>query len=194
MFQKAKEKGHAELTSLSAATSLASSIHQDALLAFIPNVPSVAITTPQATSHPVVRNVTDVVAITTLQPYAKEDHRDPKEAEPSLLEMQARHSDEDTTSLAAGARLAAPQHSPCQNSRMPAYSPSHSTSHNPLYSNRARCNRRSTPFQNYQDSIKVVPAPSTTDRLETQDDCPQKGSLLTKCMSDSQVASTPSFN
>ena len=33
MFQKAKEKGYAELTSLSAVTSSASSIHQDALSA-----------------------------------------------------------------------------------------------------------------------------------------------------------------
>ena len=34
MFQKTKEKGHAELTSLSVMISLASSIHQDALSVF----------------------------------------------------------------------------------------------------------------------------------------------------------------
>ena len=101
MYQKAKGKGCAELTSLSAATFSASSIHQDALF------------TPQATAQPTVRTAKDVVAITTLQPYAIQDPRDcPEGAGPSLLEMQAYHANEDAASPAAGTRPDAPPDAP----------------------------------------------------------------------------------
>ena len=79
-----------------------------------PNVSSMATTTLQATAQTTVKSATDVVTTTTSQPYARENPKDhPKEAEPSLPEMQAHHPNENTTSPAAGARLAAhPDHPP----------------------------------------------------------------------------------
>ena len=70
MFQKAKEKGCAELTFLSAATSSASSIQQDALSA-TPSIPNVVIATPPATAQPITRTVRDAVVETTSEPWAK---------------------------------------------------------------------------------------------------------------------------
>ena len=165
MFQKAKKKGHAELTSLTTVTSSVSSsvssIHQDALSTY-----------PKCSQcgyyHPPVNCPADVAAIITLHPYAEQDPRDhPEEAKPSLLEMQAHHPDEDATSLAVGTRPATPSDSPPTGTveHLLAVPPTAVPAAPAILTD--RCNRRSTPFHNYQDSIKKVPVPSTTDSLET---------------------------
>ena len=59
-------------------------------------------------------------------------------------------------------------------------------SHSPHHLN--RCNRRSTPFCNYQEHIKIFPVLFTTDHQETQNSCPQEGTLLTKQVSNGQIA------
>ena len=108
MFQKAKEKDHGEVISLSALTSLVSSTHQDALLA----IPKCAYC-HSPTAWPMAKNAIDAAAATTSLPYAKEDHRDPlKVTAPSPQEMQAHHSDRVVTSLAAGTGPATPLDAP----------------------------------------------------------------------------------
>ena len=81
-----------------------------------------------------------------------------------------------------------PRHSSWQSSRMPSHSTSCSSSQRPCPSNWDQWNRRSTPFHHHQDSLEVVPAPSTTGSLETQSNCPREGTLLTECTLDGQVA------
>ena len=111
MFQKAKEKGHAELTSLSAVTSSASSVYQDALSAY-PKCLQCGYYHSPSNGQPATRGATDVAVKTTSQPCAKEDPRDhPKEAEPSLPEMQAHLPGEDATP-AASTSLTTPLNAP----------------------------------------------------------------------------------
>ena len=73
-----------------------------------------------------------------------------------------------------------------QHKRTPSHSPFHSSSCSPNHHNNKRPNRRSTPFQSYQESIEIVTVSSHVDSLETQN-CPQYGTLLTKHVSDGQT-------
>ena len=83
MFQKAKEKGHEEFTFLSAMTSSASSIGQDALLAY-PKCPQCNYYHSPGNCLANGRSAIDAVATTTSLPYAKEDCIDhPMVVEPS---------------------------------------------------------------------------------------------------------------
>ena len=88
MYQKSKENGHT-------VTSSGSSIHKDAL-SDSPNASSVAINTPPVTVQCTASTATGVAVRTNSQPCAKEDPSDhPKEAEPSLQEIQAHHQGEE---------------------------------------------------------------------------------------------------
>ena len=97
MFQKSKENDPTELTSLSTVNSSAFSLHQDSLLAY-PTFCQCSYYQPPVTVQPIVRSATDVAVGTTSQPCSEEDPSNhPKEAEPSLPEMQAHHPSEDAT-------------------------------------------------------------------------------------------------
>ena len=66
-FHKAKEKGQANLTSLTAATASSSSIHQDTLTAH-PKCPKCDYPTPRTNAQPTVKSATIAVACITTQP------------------------------------------------------------------------------------------------------------------------------
>ena len=80
----------------------------------------------------------------------------------------------------------------CRSSHSPSRYSSNSQSHSPSHSHSLHCNqsprrhRRTTPFQCHQDSIKVIPAPSQTDSVETPR-YPKEDSLLMECAFNCQV-------
>ena len=85
-------KGQADLTSLSAVTSSASSIHQNALTT--PQSASVATLTPQASAWLMARSVITVAARTTTLPHVDETGdpvTPPSTAEPDYPDSQADH-------------------------------------------------------------------------------------------------------
>ena len=190
MFQKAKEKGHAELTSLSTATSSASSIHKDALLAYLKcpqcgycHSPSNCLAHGQECNKCGGQN-----HITALY-----QRRSKQSSQGSRTKSPSDTGTSPWQGCNTGSRYksnCSPKCSTCQCNRTPFYSsshsPSHSSSHSLHHHNNHRYNRRTTPFWSYQDSIKIVTVSSHTDSLETQD-CTQEGTLLPKCTSDGQV-------
>ena len=186
-YQKAKEKGWADHTSLTTATSSASSIQKDTLSTF-PKCSKCGYPHPKWNAQLKAKNVTAVVTrITTLPCVSEaEDLSDPPVI-PNPPSIQADYpeerQDQGTTYQTTGADKADP---PTDLPAAPWAIAPHSPS--PYQSNRSsRCNRRSIPFQYYQDSIAVIPAPSSLDSIEIST-YQKEGSLLKECTSDGQVS------
>ena len=187
MFQKTKEKGCLELTSLTAVTSSASSIHQDAPSAYpqchqcgyyhsSSNCPAHG---QECCRYGCWNHFTAMCQRRPQWSSWGSRAKSPRDAGTSPwwgYNTSSRHSSGHSSKC-----------STCQHNRTPSCSPSHSNSCNLHHHNNARHNRRSTPFQSFQGSIEIVTVPSHTDSLETRD-CLKEGTLLTECTSNGQVA------
>ena len=118
-YQKDKENGWAELTSLSTVTSLASSIHQDAIMTF-PKCSNCGYSQHQASAQLMTKSAPTVVARTAKLPCVDKtedpittpmtvepDHPD-NQADPPERERERERAGPDTTDMATGTDPAAP--------------------------------------------------------------------------------------
>ena len=178
-YQKTKEKGWANLTYLTAATSSASPINQDALSTFS-KCSKCDYSHPQTNAWLKAKSAIIAAAGTTTLPCVdaiKDPSDPPVTSEPDYPDRTGRLPWRETRSRQSlpdnryRSICSAGRHSSCSQSCSPSHSPSPHHNRNP------RWHRRTTPFQYHQDSIEVNPAPSPTNSVETSKYL-KEGSLL----------------
>ena len=182
-YQKAKERGHANLASITAATS---SLHLDA-----PSLSSKHCCKKCGYSHPnnkcpakgqqcyACRGYNHYTALCQ-QKGCCQKNKQQRGYKPKHSPSHRLHSSHSPW------RHCCRSHSPHSHSRTPSHSPSHSPSHGASPQHSSHSKRCSTHHRYYQDALEVIPADITTGSQA-------EGKLFTESTSDGQVASIHAF-
>ena len=190
-YQKAKEKGQADLTSLTTATSSVLSIHQNTLSTF-PKGSKCGYSHPQINAWLKAKSAIPEVAGIIILPRADEaeDPSDPP-VMPDLSSVHADHPEEKqgqgTTHHTTGTDPANPKAPPLGTPAVPQAIPFLQSLPLPVQQILQMQQKNTPPFQCHQDSIKVISAPSPPDSVETSR-YPKEGYLLIEHTFDGQVS------
>ena len=178
-YQKAKERGHTDLASITAATS---SLHIDAM-SKLPSYNKCGYSHPKGKCPAkglqcyVCNGFNNFTALCQ-----KKGCRQPRQKQQRGVKPKKCYSSHGFHTSCSPCRHHCRSHSSHSHSRTPSHSPSHSPTHGASPRHSSHSKRCSTPHRYYQDSIDVIPADSITTGNRAE------GKLFKERASDGQVA------